>query len=222
MTSVRRLFLPVLMPAAATLVTVLAAGCASSGPAGPAAAPAPASHAAPASVPASAPATVVVTASAPAATPPVTPSAGSGSGSGSGSGLSGASGADVYFAESQDVTGTTAHAPYCQTGCPLSGDGTTVLWDMTWPTWTSGEAVGTGTEKIDGCDPDCAAGPEYSVAVTVTFSQPARDCAMGEWFWTHATFTWPDGLPAPLTGGNAPINPWDFTQVRSAATQSCA
>jgi hypothetical protein len=127
----------------------------------------------------------------------------------------------VYFAESQDITGTTAHAPDCQAGCPLSGDGTTVLWDMTWPTWTSGEAVGTGTEKIDGCDPDCAAGPEYSVAVTVTFSQPARDCAMGEWFWTHATFTWPGGLPAALTGGNAPINPWDFTQVRSAATQSC-
>ena len=64
-------------------------------------------------------------------------------------------------------------------GCPLSGDGTTVLWNMTWPTWTGGQAVGTGTEKIDGCDPNCAAGPEYSVAVTVTFSQPARDCARG-------------------------------------------
>ena len=58
--------------------------------------------------------------------------------------------------------------------------------------------------------------------MTVTFSQPARECAMGEWFWTHATFTWPDGLPPALTGGNAPTNPWDFTQVRSEATQSCA
>jgi hypothetical protein len=27
------------------------------------------------------------------------------------------------------------------------------------------------------------------VAVTVTFTQPARDCALGEWFWTYATFT---------------------------------
>ena len=208
MTSVPRLF----MPAAATLVTVLAAGCASSGPAGPAAAAA-ASHAATASGTASASATVVATASASAAAPSATPSAASGSAP---------SGADVFFAESQDITGTTAHAPDCQAGCPLSGDGTTVLWDMTWPAWTSGEAVGTGTEKIDGCDPDCAAGPEYSVAVTVTFSQPARDCAVGEWFWTHATFTWPDGLPPALTGGGAPTNPWDFTQVRSEATQSCA
>jgi hypothetical protein len=132
------------------------------------------------------------------------------------------SGADVYFAESQDITGTTAHAPGCQAGCPLSGDGTTVLWNMTWPTWTGGEAVGTGTEKIDGCDPDCAAGPEYSVKVTVTFSQPARDCAVGEWFWTYATFTWPAGLPSGLTDGGAPVNPWDFTQVKSEATQSCA
>jgi hypothetical protein len=73
-------------------------------------------------------------------------------------------GADVYLAEGQDVRGTTAHAPGCQAGCPLSGDGTTVLWDMTWPTWAGGQAVGTGTEKIDGCDPNCAAGPEYSVA----------------------------------------------------------
>jgi len=128
----------------------------------------------------------------------------------------------VYFAESQDITGTTAHAPGCQAGCPLSGDGTTVLWDMTWPTWTSGEAVGTGTDKIDACDPDCAAGPDYSVPVTVTFSRPARDCALGEWFWTHATFTWPDGLPPALAGGDAPTSPWDFTQVRSEAAQSCA
>lgn len=103
----------------------------------------------------------------------------------------------MYPAESQDVRGTTAHAPGCQAGCPLSGDGTTVLWDMTWPTWTGSEAVGTGTEKIDGCDPDCAAGPEYTVKVTVTFSQPTRDCALGEWFWTYATFTWPVGLPPP-------------------------
>jgi len=197
MISVKRLF----MPAAAVLVTVLAAaGCASPRPAGSAAAPASssalASHAAAASGPAAPPAT------SPASSVP--------------------SGAEVYFAESEDVTGTTAHAPACGAGCPLSGDGTTVLWDMTWPAWTGSQAVGTGTEKIDACDPDCAAGPEYSVKVTVTFSQPARDCSLGQWFWTYATFTWPDGLPSALTGDAAPTNPWSFTQVRTAATQSCA
>jgi hypothetical protein len=213
MTSVTRLF----MLATTIAVTVLAAGCASSGSAGssvpPASptAPAPASHAA-ASEPATTAAAVASASTAPApAAPPVTSPAGSVP-----------SGAGVYFAESQDVRGTTAHTPGCQVGCPLSGDGTTVLWDMTWPTWTGSEAVGTGTERIDGCDPNCAAGPEYTVKVTVTFSQPARDCALGEWFWTYATFTWPDGLPPALTGDSAPTNPWDFTQVKAEATQSCA
>jgi len=213
MTSVTRLFTLAAMAA----MGVLAAGCASQGSAGstvpPAShsAPAPASHAA-ASEQATT-ATAVVSASPVQA--PATPSATSTPGSVP-------SGADVYLAESQDVRGTTAHAPGCQAGCPLSGDGTTVLWDMTWPTWTGGQAVGTGTEKIDGCDPNCAAGPEYSVAVTVTFSQPARDCALGEWFWTYATFTWPNGLPSALTGASAPANPWTFTQVKAEATQSCA
>jgi hypothetical protein len=213
MTSVTRLC----TLAATTAVTVLAAGCASQGSAGspvpPAShsAPAPASHAA-ASEPAT---TATAVASASPAQAPATPSVTSTAGSVP-------SGADVYLAESQDVRATTAHAPGCQAGCPLSGDGTTVLWNMTWPTWTGGQAVGTGTEKIDGCDPNCAAGPEYSVAVTVTFSQPARDCALGEWFWTYATFTWPNGLPSALTGASAPTNPWGFTQVNAEATQSCA
>ena len=213
MTSVTRLFTLAAMAA----VTVLAAGCASQGSAGSAvppashSAPAPASHAA-----ASGPtATATAVASASPVQAPATPSVTSTAGSVP-------SGADVYLAESQDVRGTTAHAPGCQAGCPLSGDGTTVLWDMTWPAWTGGQAVGTGTEKIDGCNPNCAAGPEYSVTVTVTFSQPARDCALGKWFWTYATFTWPNGLPSALTGASAPTNPWDFTQVKAEATQSCA
>jgi hypothetical protein len=205
MTSVTRLC----TLAATTAVTVLAAGCASQGSAGSTGPPA--SHAA-ASEPV---ATATAVASASPAQAPATPSVTSTAGSVP-------SGADVYLAESQDVSGTTAHAPGCQAGCPLSGDGTTVLWDMTWPTWTGGQAVGTGTEKIDGCDPNCAAGPEYSVKVIVTFSQPARDCAVGEWFWTYATFTWPNGLPPALTGASAPTNPWNFTQVKAEATQSCA
>jgi hypothetical protein len=103
-------------------VTVLAAGCASSSSAGSSVPPATtaAAVASESAAPASA---------APSVTSPADPVP---------------SGAGVYFAESQDMTGTTAHAPGCQAGCPLSGDGTTVLWDMAWPTWTGSEAVGTG------------------------------------------------------------------------------
>jgi hypothetical protein len=127
----------------------------------------------------------------------------------------------VFFAESQDVNGTTVHEPSCRSGCPLSGDGTTVLWNMTWPTWNGTEAVGTGTEKIEGCNPDCAAGKQYSVQVTVTFSQPVKVCAHGGvWVWTHASFDWPNGLPSALSGGNAPINPVDFAPIKAQAAQS--
>ena len=157
-------------------------------------------------------ATAAATSPAPiATTPTTTPSA-----------QSGPTGADTYLAESQDVNGTTALKPDCQAGCPLSGDGTTVLWRMTWQTWNGTEAVGTGTEAIDSCDPNCAAGHPYDVAVTVTFSQPVQVCVHGgQWFWTHASFDWPNGLPAALSGANGPTNPMVFAPIKAQAAQSC-
>lgn len=210
-----------LMPATAVLLAALAAGCASSGssvaapPAPTASATGPAAAASASAVASVAAGTPSPAASASVSTAPV--------GTASASPVAtGPAGADVYLAESQDPNGTTVYEPGCHAGCPLSGDGTTVLWDMTWPTWNGDEAVGAGTEKIDGCNPDCAAGPEYSVAVTVTFTQPVKDCADGgKWFWTHASFAWPQGLPTALQGDNAPLNPWDFTQLRTEATQTC-
>jgi len=129
----------------------------------------------------------------------------------------------VYLAESQDPRGTTAREPHCAAGCPLSGDGTTVLWNMSWSRWNGAEAVGTGTERIESCNPDCASGGQYSVKVVVTLTRPVKDCgAGGTYFWTHASFDWPAGLPAALSGGGAPLNPWDFSQLRAQATASCA
>ncbi|HLH82174.1 MAG TPA: hypothetical protein VKV38_02835 [Trebonia sp.] len=192
MNSLTRALVPVIVP-----LTMLAAGCSAAGP-GPAPAAAPVSRAA-GQVPATAARPAV--AAAPASQP---------------------AGADVYFAESQDPGGTTVRKPACRAGCPVSGDGTIVLWHMTWPVWNGTEAVGTGTERIESCDPDCASGRQYAVRVTVTFSQPVRDCAHGGvLLWTRASFDWPDGLPAALHGGNAPVNPWDFTQLRAQAAQSC-
>ncbi len=42
------------------------------------------------------------------------------------------------------------------------------------------------------------------------------------WFWTRASFTFPNGLPKALQGGSAPKNPWVFSTVVTAAQQSCA
>ncbi|MGH3296746.1 MAG: hypothetical protein ACRDP7_33635 [Trebonia sp.] len=129
----------------------------------------------------------------------------------------------VYLAEGGSVGGTAVHAPACAAGCPLSGDGTTSLWDMTWPTWNSDGASGTGTEKLDDCTPNCAAGTLHAVRVAVTLSRPVMACVSGtgKWFWTRVSFTWPDGLPAAFSGGNAPLNPFDFQDITTQSAKSC-
>jgi hypothetical protein len=129
----------------------------------------------------------------------------------------------VYLAEGGSVGGTSVRAPACEAGCPLSGDGTTSLWDMTWPVWNSAGASGTGTEKLDDCTPNCAAGTLHSVRVEVTLSRPAMVCVAGtgKWFWTRVSFTWPDGLPAAFSGGNAPLNPFDYADITAQSARSC-
>jgi hypothetical protein len=129
----------------------------------------------------------------------------------------------VYLAEGGSVGGTVVHAPACATGCPLSGDGTTSLWHMTWATWDSAVAVGKGTEELDDCTPNCAAGTLVPVPVTVTLSKPVMVCVAGagKWFWTRVSFTWPNGLPSAFSGAGAPLNPFDYPGITSQAARSC-
>jgi hypothetical protein len=127
----------------------------------------------------------------------------------------------VYFAEAGDIQGTVVYRPACASGCQLSGDSTAFLWNMTWRTWTTVDAVGTGTEKLDDCEPNCAAGHVYSVPVTVTFSDPVQagcTAADSRVVWTRASFVWPGGLPAALSGQNAPLNPFTYPEL---GTSSC-
>ena len=133
-------------------------------------------------------------------------------------------GARTYLAEGQDIRGTLLYRPGCTPGCPLSGDSTAILAKMTWRTWSASQAVGTGIYELDGCNPDCAAGPVYKVPAVVTLSQPVKVCSPAgtRWVWTKASFRFPHGLPRALRGGDAPLNPWVFSSVISAARQSCA
>jgi hypothetical protein len=130
----------------------------------------------------------------------------------------------VYLAEGGVVTGTVEDAPACKAGCVLSGDSTIALYNMTWPTWNSTVAAGTGTEKLDDCTPNCAAGTLHAVRVAVTFSKPVMVCVAGtgRWLWTRVTFTWPDGLPAAFSGANAPLNPFDYPDITAQSAKSCA
>jgi hypothetical protein len=178
--------------------TVVGAGLNSAAPSAPATA-APASAPAP-GAPSGAPSAAVAASTAPASAPAV-----------------------VYLAEGGSVTGTAEHAPACPAGCVLSGDSTTSMWDMTWTTWNSVTAVGAGTEKLDDCTPNCAAGTQHAVPVKVTLSRPVVVCTggAGRWFWTRVSFTWPKGLPAAFSGGNAPLNPFDYDGLASQAAKTC-
>jgi hypothetical protein len=134
-------------------------------------------------------------------------------------------GASTFLAAAQSLNGTLLHEPACGgSGCALSGDSTAFLSQMKWTTWSGSEAVGTGTYKLDDCNPNCAAGEVYSLATVVTLSQPVKVCSASgtRWVWTHAFFIFLQGLPQPLTGQNAPQNPWTFSSLVTAAQQSCA
>lgn len=133
-------------------------------------------------------------------------------------------GTSTFLAPGQDTTATPLHEPACGGyGCALSGDSTAFLYKMSWTTWSATEAVGTGTYKIDACNPNCASGPVYPVATTVTLSQPVKACSSSgvRWYWSRASFQYPQGLPKALQGQNAPQNPWTFSSVVSAAQASC-
>jgi hypothetical protein len=143
-------------------------------------------------------------------------------------------GADTFLAEGQNIGGTALYEPACRSGCVLSGDATSILHNMTWRTWTAIAATGAGTEKIEGCVPNCAGGGQYRVPVVVTFSRPVKACPARtgtartgtartgtRWFWSRASFSYPRGLPKALRGARAPTNPWTFTPVIAQARESC-
>jgi hypothetical protein len=136
-----------------------------------------------------------------------------------------AAGSSTFLAAEQDLNGTFLHEPACGGyGCALSGDSTAFLSRMRWTTWSGTEAVGTGTYKLDDCNPNCAAGHVYPVAAVVTLSRPVKVCSSSgtRWVWSHASFAFPAGLPRALQGQNAPQNPWTFSALIAAAQQTCA
>lgn len=204
-----------LLAAAALLLTACNSSSSSAAAAGPASSSATAS------------ATGSASAGAPAAaTGTVSPAAVSSSSAAALGGAAMQSAADTFLAPGQDVKGAALFKPACVNtyGCALSGDSTAFLYKMTWTTWSASEAVGTGTYKIDSCNPNCAAGTVYPVATVITLTNPVRVCSASgtRWFWSHASFTYPNGLPKALQGSNAPQNPWTFSSVTAAAGQGCS
>jgi hypothetical protein len=211
-----------LIPALPLAIALLAGCAATSSAGGGAAATAPPAHSSPAQAPA-APSSASASPVQPAS-PPTLPATLPASPVVVASTTITLTAPEVFLAESGSVGGTSLYRPACASGCGLSGDGTTALWNMTWSTWNSAEAAGTGTEKIDDCNPNCAAGTLHPVAVRVTLSKPVMTCQSGKatWYWTRVTFTWPNGLPAVFSGDNAPTNPFDYPEITAQQAKSCS
>jgi hypothetical protein len=53
-----------------------------------------------------------------------------------------------------------------------SADGGNIVGSITWSSWTTTEAIGTGQRLLQSCKPNCATGPTQTVPETVVLSQP--------------------------------------------------
>jgi hypothetical protein len=52
------------------------------------------------------------------------------------------------------------------------GDGTEVLKGLHWSRWKSAKATGSGTDYMNSCTPDCAAGHRTPYPATVALTMP--------------------------------------------------
>jgi hypothetical protein len=76
----------------------------------------------------------------------------------------------------------------------VSADSSFYLESMTW-TWSSTQAVGTGTGSVNTCQPDCATGKHISAPIKVTLTKPRQVC--GHTFFTDMVITWVARNPDP-------------------------
>jgi len=136
------------------------------------------------------------------------------------------SGADTLLAVGGDfIHGPLLYEPACDGfTCRLSGVATAWLYHMKWSTWSATQAIGTGTYKLNDCNPGCAVGTIYPIPAVVTLSRPVQVCsALGtRWVWTKVSFRFPDGLPKVLQGQNGPQNPWTFIPLTGGTRHGCA
>ncbi|WP_405922237.1 hypothetical protein [Streptomyces sp. NBC_00122] len=78
------------------------------------------------------------------------------------------------------------------------GDGNNRLVELRWDTWGQRTATATGTDMVNDCSPNCAAGRFHPYPVTVTLSKPQpwpeRDHVRR---FTMIRLVYPDNAPYP-------------------------
>ncbi|MER7336564.1 hypothetical protein ABT403_01715 [Streptomyces sp. NPDC000075] len=79
------------------------------------------------------------------------------------------------------------------------GDGNNRLAGLHWRTWGASTATATGTDMVNDCRPDCAAGRFRSYPVTVTLSAPRPwPTHPGVQRFTVIRLLYTDSAPAPV------------------------
>jgi hypothetical protein len=71
----------------------------------------------------------------------------------------------------------------------LSGDGSTFVNDISWTGWGENGATGSGTLRIDNCNPNCAQGTLTPYVATVTVSGLAPYGSTGDEGYNEMTVT---------------------------------
>jgi hypothetical protein len=82
------------------------------------------------------------------------------------------------------------------------GDASFGAQGMTWPTWTRKKADGTGTGRINDCNPDCAGGMTKTAPIELQLSKPQL-CSNGKRVFAKLRWVWTTGAPisdAPASG----------------------
>jgi len=73
----------------------------------------------------------------------------------------------------------------------LSADSSWFLDNMAWTEWSATQAVGSGEEEINLCEPNCAEGKHRSTKAKVVLSAPRQLC--GKLFYTTMKLTYGSG-----------------------------
>ena len=114
-----------------------------------------------------------------------------------------AAAAPAMFSLPGCISATTAQRPqiFVLAGCMQNG-----LWltDMTWSSWGSDGADGTGTLNVNTCEYGCADRRSHVTApVVVHATRPAptsvKGCPAGVQVYGDVTLAFPHGVPADVT-----------------------
>ncbi len=76
------------------------------------------------------------------------------------------------------------------------GDGGFRVVKLKWSAWTRTSATGSGTAKVNTCDPNCAGGKFKSYPVTLTLSKQRKTCTNGKTEFARLKYAFPGKFPA--------------------------